>query len=329
MKRIILYVTILFTSALIILTPKAFAFETIPTDISLADISTISTVTNVGGNFINVNNTIYWNTNVAIVRFSAQIPTLDFERYTFYLTNDYDSDSISIWNFALGYLQYEDYEGMYYFYNESLTELVGSFINYTHLDTLQAFTVTKQQMEEDYVFTEFSILVKYQTETNNEIRFMTQNWLKNVRITSQTITDLQKRVQDVTVQQAFNEGYYQGKDEGYYNAQLQYAYYDTVTQTYLSAVDYADIVYQDTRYQFGYFKNDIWYNATLAEQDGYIRGLDEVQAVDTFAWLKNLIGGVGDIFAIEMLPNLTIGMIALIPIALGLFAWIIKKGNTD
>lgn len=63
---------------------------------------------------------------------------------------------------------------------------------------------------------------------------------------------------------------------------------------------------------------DVEQALSSARQDGYEEGYNQGQNDDfnSYQWLISLLGMTGRLFNLEMLPGLTIGMVALIPIAL-------------
>lgn len=103
-----------------------------------------------------------------------------------------------------------------------------------------------------------------------------------------------------------------GYDKGF-EAGKEYGYQQGFEDTW----DYAYDNGYDSGYDIGYFDGDA---------DGYLRGL-EAEQLDLWSALWISFTTPFTLFEIEMLPGVTIGMIALIPLVLGLIAFIFSLGG--
>lgn len=128
---------------------------------------------------------------------------------------------------------------------------------------------------------------------------------------------------------AYSDGYFEGRDEGI-DIGYDWGYDDGLDDGYSDGyddgkIDGIDIGYNDG-YSFGYDNGyDLGYN------DGYQTAINDGSAeFGLTTMLSGLFVGLGSLLSIELLPNISIGMIIAVPVVFGIIAFILgKRGGGD
>lgn len=128
---------------------------------------------------------------------------------------------------------------------------------------------------------------------------------------------------------AYSDGYFEGRNDGI-DIGYDLGYDDGESDGYDlgyadGKIDGIDIGYNDG-YSFGYDNGyDLGYN------DGYQTAINDGSAdFGITSLLSGLFVGLGSLLSIELLPNISIGMIIAVPVVFGIIAFILgKRGGGD
>jgi hypothetical protein len=142
------------------------------------------------------------------------------------------------------------------------------------------------------------------------------NWLNSGRFFNGSYNDFYATyINNLT--NNLDEQYNNGYNDGFRAGQNQMN--DKVNEAYNEA-------YKEARDYWAYKDGDVYYKGDVAYDMGYEKGLAEEQ-LDIWSALWMSFTTPFTLFEIEMLPGITIGMIALIPLVLGLIAFIFSLGG--
>lgn len=120
---------------------------------------------------------------------------------------------------------------------------------------------------------------------------------------------------NVDAEVSYNYGYSQGAEYGYNAALEEYAYNDF--GTYISGLEAYLKGFNVAKENYAWFDNGNYYTGDQAYSYGYDAGQNE--ELNFLSIITSFLFGIGAIFAIEFIPGISIGSVALIPIALTLF----------